>query len=304
MPRACVGLVLALGLACVLPPDSQITSWGVLFLVAAALLDGLSRRLRDCVPPLLGVAFGVLAVAGFRLIPGWLVSAWSGRLDCEGCSGQLERVEFSSLLSPAPPVETFLQLGGGPVLLLGLAASAVLAMGQRDNGAEPGEGTTRASQGLAVAATTMVLLAWSSGRSGQPWEGVGLLPGLDGVRFPHRMQWILLISFPLAVAWGLRTAADHLRPWARDGLTTVLGGAVLFVALPRVGEDTWARTTEIAPLLVSEGVLRSIGPDDALASRGLERGQIQPWFPAPLEFPPLEPRRPPTDLLAWNASVS
>ena len=210
--QALIGLLVVLAIPLALPTAP---TWARFPLVAAGaglILWGVWRsdvRLAQ-LRALGGVALGVLAVGGFRILPEGVVMALSARPLTPGRGNPL--VDLLPLhlpwTEPWHGLEGYLYyswVGWLALLLIGVLALA------------------RVHRGLAFLTAAFLLLAWTAGRPAQPWELVGVLPGMSAVNYPMRMQWMLPLLAPLgAVALAFGEVRDRLgRPWAL-GLALIL----------------------------------------------------------------------------------
>jgi len=275
-PRVLIGLLVVLAIPLALPGVPTWSRFPLVAVGAGLILWGFWRSdIKGVqVRSLGGVALGVLAVAGFRILPQGVVVAMSARALTPARGVPLVDVLPLHLpwTDPWHGLEGYLYYpwpGWLALLLLGLLALA------------------RAHRGLAFLTASFLLLAWTAGRPAQPWELVGVLPGMSAVNYPMRLQWMLPLLAPLgvaAVAFG--EVRDRLgRPWAL-GLAlvlTALAGAGLARHLAHVypsepqGEDV---------VFASQTEVRGITPDpsnDPLASAAAV-GLIHPRFGTALAF--------------------
>ena len=284
-PRWSVVLVGFLALRLALPLSLELPDRLAEVLVAGLLLGGLwtgRARLRRGTELLVAVALGVLAVAGWRLVPSWLVVWMNFR--ASGYRGmQVEPLDLGMFVAErGRTMEELLfvpHTGWWLALLGGLVALAFAA--------RPDEHGRRPARALALAAAACVLLGWGAGRPLEPWRIVALVPGLSAINYPLRLQWFLLL-LP-AFGWLLATARLGRRlpgpPWLAP---TVLAAALAGLALPRAELQPYPPAS--APTFAPAGRARAVltgGSDEAL-SRTSARGLVRPGFATGIGFLPLE----------------
>lgn len=214
-PRWQAGLVglSALGLIGAGPPTAR---WLVSLAAAVALVAGVSRaeNWRRAASALTAVAAGGLAVAGFRLLPGFLLAEQVGRIDAGTIGRVYESVHLGSILGFAGDLEGTLHLASP---LLGAALiSGLIVLGARQV----------ESRLLVVPVAVLTLVAWGSGGPGTLWPLLHLLPGLTGINYPLRLQWVFLYFAPFAVGWLMWSESRRLPAYRQ----VVAGGLALLVA--------------------------------------------------------------------------
>jgi len=236
-----------------------------------------------------GVALGVLALGAFRIVPEAVVMGLSARPVVPG--GGLPGVELLPLhlpwTEPWHGLESYLYYpwpGWLALLLLCLPALA------------------RVHGPLAFLTTSFLLLAWTSGRSMQPWELLVLLPGMSAVNYPMRLQWVLPMLAPLGgvafVYLGIRRRGGARMAMVVGVLLAAVAGAGLCMALGTVYPPG-----PQGDLVRYSAAGRAVGtvdnaPDDHLSLASAE-GRIHPWFGTALAFGPLEQPPAAAGELAW-----
>ena len=281
-----VALVGLLAVPLVVPVAPAGARWVVVLAGAAVLALGVARSDRRGAQLRCGagIALGLLAVSGVRLVPQMVMLAASGRragLDLAPPPVAALPL-FQPWLAPERILEGYLSMS--PFLLAALLLGLVALW--------------RASPPLAVVGLGLWLLAWGSGRPLQPWELAAVVPGMSSINSPLRLQWIVLVLGPLGLAAGAMAAAGRWLPRpGRTGAAVALAVLAWFVfdtpGSPPFEGDPAPRAYE-----VSRAVL-AVGDDDpaAFLSRRAGAGQIDPLRGTALAFPPLDSTR--ADGLAW-----
>ena len=212
--------VAALGL---LPVGPQSLRWGASACVAAILAAGLWRAAerQRALTIGLGFALGVLATAGARLVPGFMLGRAVGRVRLDGVGRVYDAAPILEIASFSGEFEGALRLAS-PLLGVALLLAAVALLVRR-----------RESAVLVVPVLVLTLLAWSAGRPLSAWPLLHLGPGMTGVNYPLRLQWVFLYFAPLAAAW---LCWDLLARWEQRrsafvaGLSLLVTGGLLWMA--------------------------------------------------------------------------
>ena len=290
-PRALLGLVAVLAAPLALPTAPDAARYPLVVAGAAILGWGVWRSARRPAQArcLAGVATGVLAVGGFRIIPEGVVMAFSARPLTPGSANPSWEALPLNLpwTEPWHGLEAYLYypwVGWLVLLLLGLVALA------------------RVNRALAFVGAAFLLLAWTSGRPAQPWALVGLLPGMAAVNYPMRMQWMLPMLAPLGGAALLFSLArDHVgRGWAH-GLAAVLCG-IAVVGTARNLASVYPPDpmgTDVAFAAHSQVLGTTEDPSGDSLAAASARGLLHPVYGTALAFGPLEPPRGARDHLGW-----
>jgi len=188
---------------------------------AAALVIAVvqAQERRRPVAVLAAAGAGLFAVAGFRLVPGFLVALQAGRVDAGAIGRVYESVPLRSVLGFAGGLEGVLHLAW-PLLGAALIAGLVGLGARRPE-----------SRLLVVPVAVLTLVAWGSGGAGTLWPLLHVAPGLTGINYPLRLQWVFLYFAPFALGW-LVWAESRALPAYRQ---PVAGGVALLVAAALVG---------------------------------------------------------------------
>jgi hypothetical protein len=301
-PRFAAALGALVALPWLLPSSlAEVTPLPVELAVFAVLGAGLWAG-RRCVPaaatPLLGFGAGLLAVAGWRLVPSfvvvklnWRASSWR--------TVEVEPIPFAAFLGGGEGeggIETLLRAPAPGLLLVAVLGVVVLTtrLGRPPGPAETDparaarEGTAaQATAAVAFAVLVCVLLGWSAGRPLHPWRVATLAPGMSAINYPLRLQWFLLIL----PGFGLLAAATRASVTARlpRALVPALVSAwLVWTLLDRAQLDPYpaAAPVDIGASERVRGV--RIGGDDATLSRTSMQGWVRPRFATGIGFGLLE----------------
>lgn len=232
-----------------------------------------------------GVALGMLATAGFRLVPQVLALGLSARrAEFDLSAPPLAALPLSQpWLAPERVLEGYLYYP--PALLAALVLGLILLL--------------RVSRPLGLVGLVLLILGWSCGRSLQPWELVALVPGMTSINSPMRLQWVLPVLGPLGLAaFPLALGRRWLGPRAIHGLAVPLALAA-WVVFDTPGSSPFP-PGEPPPVVTASPEVTGRAPVDperhlATAAR---RGLIHPVYGTAVSFDPLNP--PPADGLGWT----
>ena len=238
-----------------------------------------------------GVALGVLAVGGFRIVPEGAMMVMSAR----GVAPDLGIPDVEPFALAMPWTEPWhgsesCLYYGWPgwlaILLLGLVMLA------------------RVHAPLAFLGGSFLLLAWASGRPLQPWELVSFLPGMSAVNYPMRLQWMLPLVAPLGVAGFLYLEASRRRG-------TVAAAAVAATLIAVAAAGTWRHLDRRYPMYPADpensasfaaatDVVGVAGtPAEVHLSLAAADGLIHPYYGAALAYGDLQIPQRAGGELAW-----
>ncbi len=293
-PRWSLGL-LALGVLGLVPWGPQELRWAASAAAALVLVAGVwtSPRRRRLGSMIGGLGLGVVAIAGFRLVPGLLLGRAAGRIRFDSVGRTYDSVPLAEVFRFSGDFEGTLHLAS-PVLGLGLLVAA-LALGLR----------TPRSRLLVVPVLVLTLAAWSAGRPLTTWPLLHLGPGMTGVNYPIRLQWVFLYLAPLAAAWlgwELLERFEHRRTPVAMGLSVVVAVLLLWAAPVEDRVPDGRTVAPVAPALVT-GLLFEQADQDLLAAAGRD-GKIRVGQASALGFD--DPGPPPSldGVSIQRASVS
>ena len=276
-----VGIAAVAGIPFLLPGGREWSTVPLEVAAFAVIAWGLwagRERLRGGITLLLGLALGLFATAGVRLLPAYAVVRmnWRSRpwrklesqpLDLAPILERWRELALEELLPVAAPWQWLVLLGG----LVALMAAR----------------RSRAAAALGGAGLLFVLLAWGAGRTMHPWRVLTLIPGLAAINYPGRLQWILLI-----LPW-FGWAAVLARGVAGRGERVLLGASLVATAL-LVGGVRDRALLQPFPEAVDTGLQRAAavtgvidGGSDLLLSGTSHRGLIRPGFATGIGFLPL-----------------
>ncbi len=276
--------VFAVGLVPVEAPAA--VRWAVVLAGAAVLAVGVWRSPRRIqqLGATAGVALGMLAVAGFRLLPQVRALGLSGRrAELDLSAPPLAALPLSQpWVAPDRVLEGYLYY---PPLLLGALVLGLFLL-------------LRVRPQLAAVGLVFLALGWSCGRALQPWELVSLVPGMTSINSPMRLQWVLPVLGPLGLAaFPVVLGRRWLGPRAIHALAIPLAVAAWLV-FDTPGSSPFP-PGEAPPTFTASPEVAGLGPSDPerhLASSA-GRGLIHPVYGTAVSFDPLHP--PPADGLAW-----
>ncbi|HCP44672.1 MAG TPA: hypothetical protein DIU15_01360, partial [Deltaproteobacteria bacterium] len=193
----------------------DIVGWA---LIVFGLIRG--QRARQQIASIVGTGLGLLASAGFFLIPAARRAADMGRNQLKLFNPPMrEPRPLSELVQGSGELESYLSFPDPGIWLLMLLGIILVA---------------RRSAALATSSALMLALGWSLGLPLRPWELVSAVPGMSAADFQMRLQWIVLIVSPLGLAlgatWVLRRTAG---PKAAPLLTLSIAIACVAYGMPR-----------------------------------------------------------------------
>jgi len=248
---------LALAMVGVTGAGSHGVRWWVSGAAAGVLLGGVLRAKNGGRAAIVMISFlaGLMGVAGFRLVPGFLLAREVGRVGT-GSIGQIyPSVSLSSVFGFAGGFEGPLHLAS-PFLGVALLVSLVV-MGVRHS----------ESRVLVLPVASLTLIAWGSGGGGTLWPLLHTVPGLSGVNYPLRLQWVLLYFGPFVLAWLIWLESRGLGP-ARTKMagTIALVASCLLLAdalpedrSPHEGRDRTVALSRVVGVLHEKGPQRHLG---------------------------------------------
>ncbi len=278
-PRALLGLLAVLAIPLLAPTAPAAARFPLVAAGAALIAWGIGRsdRRGAQLRCLAGVATGVLAGGGFRIIPEGVVMAMSTRPLTPG-SGNPEVEPMALHLPWTEPwhgLEGYLHYawpGWLALLLIGLLALA------------------RVHRGLAFVTAAFLLLAWTAGRPMQPWALVGLLPGMAAVNYPMRLQWMLPMLAPLGGAVLLyREVRARIGPAWAHGLAAVICVVALVATARNLAHVYPPEPMGSDVAFAASAQVHGTTPDprnDPLAAASAQ-GLINPHYGTALAFGPL-----------------
>lgn len=276
-----------------LPAGLAVPSWpgeaAVLAVLAAGLWFGRSRIL-DGATPLVGFAMGVLATAGWRLVPSFAVVKLNWR------AASWRRIE----VDPLPWSEFFADGGDRSMeellrlspwgllgLLVGLALLAAPWVERAQAEQLPRVVTPlRPAAALACAVGACVLLGWGAGRPLNAWRVATLAPGMAAINYPIRLQWFLLMvpgfAWAALVGRGVwRASRERVPAWVGPALVS---GWLVWACADRVQFSPYPEASPTGAARVGgvTGVLTD-GSDQPLSRTSWE-GWIRPGFATGIGF--------------------
>jgi hypothetical protein len=271
-PWALLGMA-GLGLIPVGPVGGQWVTSGAAVVVLAGGIAGSSHR-RALARVLAAAGAGLLAVAGVRLVPGYLLGGLGGRVTLDGVGRTYTPLPFGDLLRFQGEIEGGIHLAS-PVLGLVIVA-AVGALLVRVPRSRP----------LLIPVAALTLIAWSAGRPWTLWPALHLAPGMTGVNYPLRLQWVLLCFGPLAGAWLAWWALTPLGPRAeRVAAALSLVATCALLAFAPLEDRAPPSRAAAVPEAVVRGVLPSSAPPRHLGSAARD-GLIREGMATALGFGP------------------
>jgi len=261
-------------------------------IVAAGLYQG-RAHLRGAATVLAGIAVGVIAGGGSKLLPAWLVISWSGRTQYPW-NAQAVPVDLTGFWSMASrgggvdlPLWFFSELTL-PLLFLGVLLLAVYHLADRVEDRPP----DAPGLWLALAAAVAIALAYGAGRPLTPWRAVAFSPAMASIDFPIRLQWILLIvpCFGLCAA-GQGVARRIGGPWAGLAAAVIAAGLLLrgldATPLPPLYEEDTAppRTVDVKGISDHGALVHGDQAETLVGASG--KGLVRPSVGTGIKFGPI-----------------
>ena len=235
--RWLLGLLGVAGLALV-PVGPEIGQWVISGVALVVLLAGLvrSQRGRSAATTAAGLLVGFAAVAGSRLVPGLVLGQASGRVALNSIGRRYGAPDAGELLRFNGGLEGGLHLAAWWVGIVLVAGVAVLIL--RESRARP----------LFVCVATLTLTAWGAGSPWTLWPLLHLAPGLTGINYPLRLQWVFLYLAPLGVSWLVWANLSKVGKYAEPviGAVALLISAALLSTAQLEDRGPESRPTEVA----------------------------------------------------------